>query len=106
MTDNFQYIENIHQHGAIPANGILSTTIQSDERSKAVLFVFAPGQELSAHTAPYPALLYFVKGEADLTLGEEKRAAHEGTFAHMAAKLPHAIQAKTEVVMLLIMLRG
>ncbi len=106
MTNEFQYIEDIRQHTAIPANGILSATLQSDERSKVVQFVFAPGQELSAHTAPYPALLYFASGEADLTLGEEKREAREGTFVHMAARLPHAIHAKTEVVMLLVMLRG
>ena len=28
---------------------------------------------LSAHTAPFAASIYFVKGEAQLTLGEDKR---------------------------------
>ncbi|MCW5965597.1 MAG: cupin domain-containing protein [Bryobacterales bacterium] len=106
MTSDFQYVEDIRQHTAIPANGILSTTLQTDDRSKVVQFVFAKGQELSAHTAPFPAMLFFASGEAEVTLGEEKREAREGTFVHMAAKLPHAIHAKTEVVMLLVMLRG
>lgn len=106
MNNEFQYIEDIRVHTAIPPNGILSTTLQASDRSKVVQFVFAPGQELSAHTAPYPAILYFASGEAELTLGDEKREAREGTFAYMEARLPHAIVAKTEVVMLLVMLRG
>ena len=67
---------------------------------------FAPGQELSAHTAPYPAILYFAQGEADLLLGGDAREAHEGTLVHMAPKLEHGIKAKTEVVMLLVMLKS
>ncbi len=106
MTNDFIYHEDIRQHSAIPPNGILSATLQTDDRSKVVQFVFAAGQELSAHTAPCPALLYFASGEAEVTLGDEKREAREGTFVHMAAKLPHAIHAKTEVVMLLVMLKG
>ncbi|MCU0228322.1 MAG: cupin domain-containing protein [Bryobacterales bacterium] len=106
MTQDFVYHEDIRKHSDIPPNGILSATLQTDARSKVVQFVFAPGQELSAHTAPCPALLYFASGQAKVTLGEETREASEGTFIHMAAKLPHAIHATTEVVMLLVMLKG
>jgi quercetin dioxygenase-like cupin family protein len=102
---SFLHVPDVREHSPIPPNGILSTTLQASDRSKVVQFVFAPGQELSAHTAPCPALLYFAKGEAELTLGEEIRPAAEGTFVHMAAKLPHAIRAQTEVVMLLVMLK-
>ena len=28
-------------------------TLQNDDRTKAILFGFAPGQELSAHTVPW-----------------------------------------------------
>ena len=38
----------------IPADGILSRTLYNDDRLKVVLFAFAEGQELSAHTAPMP----------------------------------------------------
>ena len=102
---SFLHVPDIREHSIVPPNGILSTTLQADERSKVVQFVFSAGQELSAHTAPCPAILFFAKGEAEVTLGEEIRPAAEGTFVHMAAKLPHAIRAKTEVVMLLVMLK-
>lgn len=106
MTEKYMFVEDLREHSAVPERGILSTTLQSDERSKLIQFVFAPGQELSAHTAPFPAVLYFAKGEADLTLGDEQKQAKEGTLVHMAANLPHGIKATTEVVMLLMMLRS
>ena len=90
----------------VQGSSILSKTIQNDERSKVVQFCFAPGQELSAHTAPFPATLYFAKGEATLKLGTDQQEAGEGTFVYMTANLDHGIHAKTEVVMLLTMLKN
>lgn len=88
------------------ANSILSRTLQHDDRSKVIVFTFAPGQELSAHTAPFPATLYFAKGEATLHLGNQDHEVSEGAFAYMPALLEHGIRAKTQVVMLLTMLKN
>ena len=74
MSDAYIFIENFNEHAPLPANGILSRTIQADERSKTIQFCFAPGQELSAHTAVCPAILYFTQGEAEVTLGGGRRA--------------------------------
>jgi quercetin dioxygenase-like cupin family protein len=71
-----------------------------------ILFVFSAGHELSAHTAPMPASLYFLEGEADLTLGADTQAVRAGAFAHMPPHLNHAVVAKTPLVMLLIMMNG
>ncbi|MCC7342755.1 MAG: cupin domain-containing protein [Bryobacterales bacterium] len=106
MNEKYLYVEDLGRHVTVPDRGILSMTLQTDERSKIIQFVFAPGQELSAHTAPFPAILYIVKGEADLTLGEDAKSAAEGTLVHMTAQLPHSVKAKTELVMLLIMLKS
>lgn len=89
-----------------PSSGIVSKTLQNDDRSKVVQFCFAPGQELSAHTAPFPAILQFLRGEATLKLGADEQQAHEGTFVYMTPQLEHGIRAQTEVVMLLIMLKN
>jgi quercetin dioxygenase-like cupin family protein len=88
----------------ISADTIVSRSIYQDGQLKAILFGFAPGQELSEHTAARPAILHFLKGDAQLTLGEDSSTAGPGTWAHMEAHLPHSIVAKTEVVMLLLML--
>lgn len=90
----------------IPQRGILSRTIHDDEDVKVVLFGFSAVHELSAHTAPMPAELYFLEGEADLTLGTDTHAVKAGAFAHMPPYLSHAIVAKTPLVMLLIMIKG
>lgn len=106
MADKYIYLRDTREQGRVPENGILSQTIQSDERTKVVLFGFAAGQELSAHTAPYAATLMFLKGEASLRLGSEEHEAVEGTFVYMTPHLEHGIKARTDVVMLLTMMKG
>lgn len=90
----------------IPQQGILSRTLYNDRDVKVVLFGFSAGHELSAHTAPMPATLYFLEGEADLTLGVDTFSVKAGAFAHMPPHVNHAIVAKTPLVMLLIMMKG
>ena len=88
----------------IPEDSIVSRTIFSDDKSKVVLFGFAAGQELSEHTASRPAIIHFLEGEAELTLGEDAYQVAAGAWAHMPPHLPHSIVAKTRVVMLLTLL--
>jgi quercetin dioxygenase-like cupin family protein len=104
--DSYVYARDLRQQAKVPENGILSQTLHSDERSKVVLFGFAAGQELSAHTAPYPATLLFLKGDALLKLGAEEQEAGEGSFVYMAPYLEHGIKARNEVVMVLTMIKG
>jgi quercetin dioxygenase-like cupin family protein len=83
----------------------LSRTLYQDERLKVVLFGFSAGQELSEHTASTPAVMHFLKGEADLTLDGEAVAAHAGTWIHMPPNLRHSIRASSPLVMLLLLLK-
>ena len=69
MNGNYIFVRDAREQARVPENGILSQTIQSDEKTKVILFGFAAGQELSAHTAPFPATLTFLRGEASLRLG-------------------------------------
>ena len=105
MNPNYTFITDLLQEVTIPENGILSRTLQNDERSKVIVFGFAPGQELSAHTAPVPAILYFVQGEATVKLGNDTHEARQGSLVHMPPLLEHGIVAKTPVVMALVMLK-
>jgi quercetin dioxygenase-like cupin family protein len=89
----------------IPPDSIISRTIFSEGQLKAILFGFAEGQELSEHTSTQEALLYFVQGEADLTLGGERQTARQGTWVRMEPNLAHSVLARTPLVMLLLMLR-
>ncbi len=99
----YTFIRDLNTDITPPEKGILSRTLHKDDHVRITLFGFAPGEELSAHTAPHPAVLYFLRGEARLRLGDDMMDVGPGSLAHMAAHLPHAIQAKTPVVMLLVM---
>jgi quercetin dioxygenase-like cupin family protein len=88
----------------IPSDSIVSRTIHADGEVKTILFGFASGQELSEHTASKPAILHFLSGEAQLSLGGDVYEAQAGTWVHMAAHLPHSVKALTPVAMLLLML--
>ena len=102
MADEMVYIENIENLiDEFPPDSILSRTVYQDKTIKTILFGFQPGQELSEHTASVPAVLHFIEGEADLTLGEESTTAQQGTWVHLPPDIPHSILAKTKVLMLL-----
>jgi quercetin dioxygenase-like cupin family protein len=90
----------------IPADSIVSRTIHKDERLNIILFAFAPDQTLSEHSTPLAATLYFVQGDAELTLGSDTLTAQTGTWVQMPPRLPHSIRAKTELLMLLTMIRN
>jgi len=88
-----------------PADGTLSRTIHQDDHLKAVLFGFAAGQELSEHTASTPAIMHFLAGKADVTLGPDSVNSEPGAWIYMPAHLPHSIHAISPVVMLLLLLK-
>ncbi|HQR05519.1 MAG TPA: cupin domain-containing protein [Gemmatales bacterium] len=106
MMNAYTLLKNLDVEIEPPVNGILSHTIYQDERLKAVLFGFAAGQELSEHTASTPAIIHFLKGNADVVLGQDKVTASVGTWIHMPVRLPHSILAQTPVCMLLLLLKS
>ena len=103
---NYMAVENLLQEVEIPKNGTLSRTLHRDDNVKIVLFGFSGGQELSQHTAAVPAILQIVQGDARVTLDGEEKEFSTGSWVFMEANLPHAIYARTDVVMLLTMLTG
>lgn len=106
MESDYTFIADLGKQVDIPANGILSRTLYSDDRVKVVIFGFDAGQELSEHTASMPAILHIIQGEALLTLGDDSMEAPAGAWVRMPSELRHSVQARTPVVMLLLMLRS
>lgn len=87
----------------IPPESIISRTLFQDEQMRAILFGFAPGQELSEHTSAKTAVLHFLQGQARLTLGNEKMQVQAGTWVRMPPHLPHSILAETPLILILLM---
>ncbi|MEM1453119.1 MAG: cupin domain-containing protein [Planctomycetota bacterium] len=98
--------ENLASEVSIPGDGTSSRSLHQGDDLKTVLFGFSRGQELSEHTASRAAVLHFLEGEARVTLGDDVVEARPGTWIHMPAELPHSILARTEVKMLLLLLRA
>jgi quercetin dioxygenase-like cupin family protein len=55
--------------------------------------------------AAKPALLVFVTGEASAGLGDDAQEVQAGTWVHAPAGPKHSIEARTPVVMLLVLLK-
>lgn len=66
----------------VPIDTILSRTYFEKDGYKAILFGFAPGQELSEHSASVPAFVHFLEGAAHLVLGDEERKADPDTWVY------------------------
>lgn len=105
MDTTYTLVPDLAKELTPPANGILSRTLYSGDRLKAVGFGFATGEELSEHTASYPAIVHILSGDATVTLGPDHHELSGGAWMHLAPKLPHSILAKTPVTMLLLLLK-
>jgi quercetin dioxygenase-like cupin family protein len=103
---NYTLVRSILDEISVPDKGILSHTIHNDESVKIILFGFAPGQELTAHTAPMPATIQIVQGEAGVTLGDHSLEVGAGCVIHMQPNLTHGIVAKTPLLMLLTLVKA
>lgn len=99
---DYTFLADLHKEFDPPEDGILSRVLQKNEKVNVTLFGFSSGQELSAHSAPTPAILYFLDGNAEVQLGEDKVNAQPGSFVYMPPMLTHGISAKSPVRMLLI----
>ena len=102
---DYTFFANLQEEFTLPEKGILSRVLHKDEKVNVTLFGFAAGEELLAHSAPTPAVLYFLEGEAELELGTDKVNAKAGSFVYMPPMLSHAISAKTGLRMLLIQMK-
>ncbi len=103
---DYKFIADLFAEASLPDKGILSNVLHKDENLNVTLFGFAAGQELSAHSAPTPAILYFLEGEAAVQLGEDVVQATAGSFVFMPPMLPHGIRAITPIKMLLVQLKA
>ncbi|WP_299027352.1 cupin domain-containing protein [uncultured Thermanaerothrix sp.] len=88
----------------LPADSILSRTLLQHPRLKVTLFAFAAGQELSEHATPMPAVIHILEGECDLRVSGDDYTLHDGAWVFMEAHTPHALIARTDLRMLLLML--
>ncbi|HVO33728.1 MAG TPA: cupin domain-containing protein [Elusimicrobiota bacterium] len=84
---------------------IVSRRIIQKPAGSVTLFAFDADQELSAHSAPFDALVYVVEGEAAITVDDRRQTVRAGEMILLPAEHPHAVQAPARFKMLLVMIR-
>jgi len=104
MSD-YTLVPDLADLAEVPEDGILSKPMFTDARLRATLFALSAGQELTEHTSTMEAILQFLEGEAEITLGSDAHTVGPGTWVRMAPNLVHGIKAVTPLKMLLIVLR-
>jgi quercetin dioxygenase-like cupin family protein len=96
---------DLRQPVETPDDGIVSRAIYNDDEIRVVHFSFAPGQQLSDHTAPVPVTLEVIEGEATITLDDAVVEGRPGTWMHLPANTPHSVVAASPLLMLLTLLK-
>ncbi|MGB9693113.1 MAG: cupin domain-containing protein [Candidatus Sumerlaeaceae bacterium] len=94
-------IENLLKEISIPPDGTLSRTVYRDESVKVILFGFAPGQELSEHTASVPAIMHFLDGTGAVSIEGQRYEVGPGSWFFMPPQTPHTVTATSQLTMLL-----
>ena len=105
-TNGYHLTETLLNEIDMPDAGIVSHTLFNNDDVKIVLFGFAPGHELTEHTAPMPATIQILRGEATVTLGGEMLEVGTGCLIHMLPNLPHGITAKSPLLVLLTLVKA
>jgi quercetin dioxygenase-like cupin family protein len=102
--DELVRFEDLAAEAPIPERGIHSQTLSDADGVTLVLFAFAPAEELSEHTSARPTIVHVLRGEADITVGQDHFTGRAGTWFQMPPGMPHSVLARGPLVMALYLL--
>lgn len=104
MTDAARFFADLAAEALPVSRGIHSQTVDDGDDLRLVLFSFAPGEELSEHTAARPAVVHVLDGEGEATVGDSEHVLGPGTWFRMPARMAHSIRARTPLRLALYLL--
>ncbi len=81
---------------------VVSRTLAQGKNLSLTLFAFDKGEEISSHSSNGDAMVYLLDGEAKITIGDDTYNVKKGETIVMPAGIPHALLAKEQFKMLLI----
>ena len=81
---------------------VISRTLAQGRNLSLTLFAFDQGEEISSHSSGGDAMVYLLDGEADITIGDETFHVKKGETIVMPAGIPHALLAREQFKMLLV----
>ncbi len=81
---------------------VVSKTLAQNPAVSLTLFAFDKGEEISSHASTGDAMVVVLDGEGEITIGSEKHRVKSGETIVMPANTPHAVYAKEQFKMFLI----
>ena len=104
------YIKNIDFSKPLEMKGlvdyregqVVSRTLSQNKAVSMTLFAFDKGEEISSHASTGDALVYVLDGQGEITIGEDIYIVSQGETIVMPANIPHALLAKEQFKMLLV----
>ena len=84
---------------------IVSREIISKSSGTITAFAFDTGQSLSAHKAPFDAVVHILDGQAEIMIGDETFELVSGEMIVLPIDVMHSLKAIKRFKMLLIMIR-
>jgi quercetin dioxygenase-like cupin family protein len=91
-SDHAQTI-NLSDAVSISDASIVSRTLVQNADIRVILFAFAEGQELTAHTSRRRAIVQILDGECDFFFAGRWQRLGAGTLLHLPPAHPHAVRA-------------
>ncbi|MDD4776052.1 MAG: cupin domain-containing protein [Syntrophomonas sp.] len=85
---------------------VVSKTLIQQPSGTITLFAFAQGQGLSEHSAPFNATVVVLDGRAEVRIAGQVHEVGAGEMIIMPANIPHALDAREQFKMLLIMIKS
>lgn len=89
---------------AVQADATVSRTVLRADGARVVLFAFDQGQSLTEHTAAVPILIQALDGHLQVRADGQEVDLRPGGLLHLAARVPHAVDALVPSRMALTML--
>lgn len=81
---------------------VVSKTLAQNESISLSLFAFDKDEEISSHESKGDAMVIALSGEGEITIDEKKYLLKKGETIVMPAKKPHAVYAKEQFKMFLV----
>ncbi|MEA5084488.1 hypothetical protein SDC9_130469 [bioreactor metagenome] len=105
-----KYIKNIDVETALTLvdlvsyqpGQVVSKTLAQNDAISLTLFAFDKDEEISSHDSNGDAMVIALDGEGEITIDGKKYVLKTGETIVMPAKKPHAVYAKEQFKMLLI----
>jgi quercetin dioxygenase-like cupin family protein len=91
---------------AYQKGSVVSRMLAFTNSGTVTLFAFSEGEGLSEHTAPFDAMLYCMEGDARVVIDGNEHLLTNGELIIMPAHIPHAVYARTDFKMMLIMIHA